>query len=64
MNGSSLVISQLLLFCLSDPTAILSIPDILICVKSLFSLFVELINIFYVILKSPAGFNNDYIVAM
>jgi hypothetical protein len=47
MNGSSLVISQLLLFCLSDPASMLSIqPDILICVEPLFSLFVALINIF------------------
>ena len=47
MNGSSLVISQLLLYCLSDPASMLSIqPDILICVEPLFSLFVVLINIF------------------
>jgi len=65
MNGSLLVISQLLLSCLSDPSSMLSIqPEILSCVESLFSLFVVLINIFYAILKSPAGFSNDYIVAM
>jgi hypothetical protein len=47
MNVSSIVISQLLLFCLSDPSSMLSIqPDILICVEPLFSLFVALINIF------------------
>jgi hypothetical protein len=47
MNGSSLVISQLLLFSLLDPASMLSMqPDIWICGEPLFSLFVVLINIF------------------
>jgi hypothetical protein len=63
MNGSSLVISQLLVFCLSDPPSMLSIqPDMLICVESLFSLLVVWINIFYVILKSLAEFKNNYML--
>jgi hypothetical protein len=47
MNGSSLVMSQLLIFSLIDPTSMLSIqPDILIYVEPLFSLLVVLIKIF------------------
>ncbi len=56
MNGSSLVISQLLLFSLLDPTSMLSIqPDILIYVEPLFSLFVALINIFIFDFKIASG---------
>jgi hypothetical protein len=62
VNGSSFVISQLLVFCLSDPPSMLSIqPDMLICVESLFSLLYGS-TFFYVILKSLAEFKNNYML--